>query len=146
MNESPFLDSVYALNDAKPAFFEVAGSEHTGGGLVAAVGRVAHRWVLLERHSRNATSNVVLFDQISLLQNRLVNLGLMMSHVQLKAGSHKYARQSLTELATDIASLNASRVKALSNDRSVASTITHEQFAGLTRFLQDGTQMTPSLT
>lgn len=30
--------------------------------------------LLLERHSRNATSNVVLFDQISLLQNRLVNL------------------------------------------------------------------------
>ncbi len=67
-----------------------------------------------------------------------------MSHVQLKAGSHKYARQSLTELATDIANLNASRVKALSNDRSVPSTITHEQFAGLTRFLQDETQMTPS--
>lgn len=102
--------------------------------------------LLLELHSRNATSNVVLFDQISLLQNRLVNLGLMMSHVQLKAGSHKYARQHLTELATDIASLNDARVKALSNDRSVASTITHEQFAGLTRFLQDGTRMTPSLT
>lgn len=102
--------------------------------------------LLLERHSRMATSNVAFFDQVSLLQNRLVNLGLMMSHVQLKAGSHKYARQSLTELATDIANLNASRVKALFNDRSVASTITHEQFAGLTRFLQDGTKMTPSLT
>jgi hypothetical protein len=102
--------------------------------------------LVLERHSRIANSNVALFDQISLLQNRLVNLGLMMSHVQLKAGSHKYSRQSLTELATDIASLNASRVKALSNDRSVASTITHEQFAVVTGFLKYGREMTPSLT
>lgn len=102
--------------------------------------------LVLDRHSRIANSNVALFDQISLLQNRLVNLGLMRSHVQLKAGSHKYSRLNLTELATDIATLNKSRVEVLSNDRSVASMITHEQFADLTRFLQDGTKMTPSLT
>ena len=43
--ETPVSDSVYALNDAEPAVFKIAGTEDIGGRLVAAVRRVAHRGV-----------------------------------------------------------------------------------------------------
>lgn len=102
--------------------------------------------LLLQRHSGIASSNVALIDQVSLLQDRLVNLGLMRAHVQFKAQSLRYSQQNLKELGADIAKLNAQRVGALSSDRSVASTLTHEQFSGLTRFLQDGKSMIPALT
>jgi hypothetical protein len=102
--------------------------------------------LLLQRHSGLASSNGAVLDQISLLQNRLVNLGLMRAHVQFKAESLKYSQQNLTELGTDIASLNGQRVEALSSDRNFASTLTHEQFGDLTRFLQDGRSMIPALT
>ena len=45
MSESPVSDSVYALNDAEPAFLKVAGTEYIWGSLVTAVGQVAHRWI-----------------------------------------------------------------------------------------------------
>ncbi|MNC70304.1 hypothetical protein D3C75_1210990 [compost metagenome] len=45
IRETPVSDSVYALNDAEPAVFKIAGTEDIGGRLVAAVGRVAHRGV-----------------------------------------------------------------------------------------------------
>lgn len=101
--------------------------------------------LVLERHAAIPASATQRLSDVKLLQDRLVNLGLALSHVQAKSGAVKFAHESLAQLESDIRALNAQRVEGLTSDRAAASRITHEQFAGLTNFLQHGKQMLPAL-
>lgn len=100
---------------------------------------------MLERHAVLPASSVQRLSDIRLLQDRLVNLGLVLSHVQAKTGVVKYAHESLKQLETDVGILNAQRIEGLTNDRATASRVSAQQFAGLTEFLQHGKKMMPGL-
>lgn len=102
--------------------------------------------LVLERHAPIADSHIERLGEISLLQDRLVSLGLMMSHVQMKTGAVKFSRECLTQLKNDLTRLNTQRIETLSSDRSVASRITQAHFTSLTSFLQHGKKMMPALT
>lgn len=101
--------------------------------------------LVLERHAAIPASTVQRLSDIRLLQDRLVNLGLALSHVQSKSGAVKYAHESLAQLEADVRALNVHRIEGLATDRVTASRISHEQFADVTDFLQHGKQMLPAL-
>lgn len=101
--------------------------------------------LVLERHAPIADSHIERLGEISLLQDRLVSLGLMMSHVQMKTGAVKFSRECLTQLQNDLTRLNTQRIETLSSDRNVASRITQAHFTSLTSFLQHGKKMMPAL-
>lgn len=102
--------------------------------------------LVLERHALIPESSIERLGEIKLLQDRLVNLGLMLSHVQMKSGAMKHSRESVMQLDSDLTSLNARRVDVLINDQAVASRISHPQFADLTGFLRRGKQALPALS
>lgn len=102
--------------------------------------------LVLERHARIAGSNVGSFGEISLLQDRLMNIGLMLSHVQMSAGSPKYGQECLAGLADDISMLNKCRIEALSGNRDVASQMTMDHFSNVTSFLERGKKVVPALS
>lgn len=102
--------------------------------------------LILEKHALIAASNIDCFSEIALLQDRLLNLGLMMSHVQLIADAPKYAQEFLMELAKDIATFNTRRIEALMSDRAVASRMSATHLADLTAFLQNGSAMVHALS
>ena len=101
---------------------------------------------MLEKHAPIAASNVERLSEIRLLQDRLVNLGLMMAHVQMKAGALKYSRECVVQLESDLTALNTRRVEVLICDRELASKINHRQLTGMTNFLQHGKHVLPALT
>lgn len=102
--------------------------------------------LVLEKHAPIAASSVARLGEIALLQDRLVNLGLTLSHVQMRTGAVKYSRECMVQLETDLKALNAKRIEVLINDSKVASTIKHDQFNHMTNFLQQGKQILPALT
>lgn len=102
--------------------------------------------LVLEKHASIPASSVERIGEIKLLQDRLVHLGLMLSHVQMKTGAIKQSHESVKQLESDLTSLNARRVEVLVNNRAIASIITPSQFSELTGFLQQGKQMLPALT
>lgn len=102
--------------------------------------------LVLEKHALIPHSSIECLGEIKLLQDRLVNLGHMLSHVQLKTGAFKHSRESVMQLESDLTALNARRVDVLINDQAVASKITHSQFADLTGFLRRGKQTLPALS
>ena len=102
--------------------------------------------LVLERHATIAASNFDRLGEITLLQDRLVNLGLMLSHVQMRIGAAKHGRDCLLQLEDDIRTFNTKRVEILASDRDLASRVTSTQVADLTTFLQNGKNMRPALT
>ena len=102
--------------------------------------------LVLERHAPIAGSNIGSFGEIVLLQDRLINMGLMLSHVQMSAGAPKYGQECLVGLADDISALNKRRFEALSGDRDVASQITIDHFSNVTSFLERGKKIVPALS
>ncbi|WP_448245048.1 hypothetical protein [Pseudoxanthomonas mexicana] len=101
--------------------------------------------LVLERHAVIGASNLMNFNEVELLQNRLVNLGLGLTHVQLKSGAPGYGRTTLSQMASDIGTLNANRIEALRSE-DVATRIDRVQWTKITDFLKSGRDMTPSLT
>ncbi len=101
--------------------------------------------LVLEKHSSIAVSSVTRLSEITLLQDRLVNLGLTLSHVQMRTGAVKYSRECMAQLETDLKALNAKRIEVLTSDSNFASTITYDQFSRMTNFLQEGKQILPVL-
>lgn len=131
---------------AAQQFCEQGDVEHLKG-LIAPLHREYQLTKLvLEKHASLAASSVVRLPEITLLQDRLVNLGLTLSHVQMRAGSVKFSRESMVQLESDIKGLNAQRIEVLTSDSSIASTIKHDQFTHITNFLRQGKQMLPALT
>ena len=103
--------------------------------------------LVLQRHAVNAASNneARLID-IQVLQDRLVNLGLFLSHIQTKVGARERGQETLRNLAQDLEELNGSRVQALTSDRQFAFSITEDQLSKVTSFIQQGQQAIPALT
>lgn len=102
--------------------------------------------LILEKHALIPDSSIERLGEIKLLQDRLLNLGFMLSHVQMKSGAVKHSRESVMQIDSDLAALNARRVDVLINDRAVAAKISHPQFADLTDFLRRGKQALPALS
>lgn len=102
--------------------------------------------LVLEKHASIAESSVLRLPEITLLQDRLVNLGLTLSHVQMRTGAIKYSRESLMQLEIDIKGLNAQRIEVLTSDSEIATTIKRDQFTYMTNFLRQGKQMLPALS
>lgn len=102
--------------------------------------------LVLEKHAPIAASSMGRLDEILLLQDRLMNIGLMLSHVQMRAGAPKYGQECLIGLADDISALNKCRVEALSGDRDAASQMTVELFTKVTSFLERGKRVVPALS
>ncbi|MFJ4376456.1 hypothetical protein ACIP1T_28050 [Pseudomonas japonica] len=135
-----------ALTLTARQFCELGEVEHLKGLIAAFHKEYQFTRLVLEKHAPIAASSVERFAQIRLLQDRLVNLGLMLAHVQMKAGAAKYSRECVAQLERDLIALNQRRVEVLSSDRAIASRITHGQFADITNFLQQGKQLLPALS
>jgi hypothetical protein len=101
--------------------------------------------LILEKHAPIAASSVERLGEISLLQDRLVNLGLMMAHVQMKTSAPRFSQECLTQLGSDLRNLNAKRIEVLGSDRRVSAQVTQAHFTDLTNFLQLGKKMMPAL-
>jgi hypothetical protein len=101
--------------------------------------------LVLEQHAAISASNIFRLDEIGLLQDRLVNIGLMRSHVQMKIGSFNYAKEALDHLNEDLTSLNKTRVHTLSNKESAFS-IPEANFGKIISFLEQGKILKPALT
>lgn len=97
--------------------------------------------LILEKHASIANSNVERLGEIELLQGRLVNLGLMMSHVQIKAGAVKHGRECIQQLSSDLTNFSTKRIEALCVDRSIASTAPQSRLSEVKSFLQNGKAM-----
>ena len=127
-------------------FCEQGDVEHLKGLIAPFHKEYQFTKLVLEKHAAIAASSVVRLPEITLLQDRLVNLGLTLSHVQMRTGAIKYSRESMMQLETDIKNLNAQRIEILTSDSKIASMIKHDQFMHMTNFLQQGKQMLPALT
>lgn len=102
--------------------------------------------LVLEKHALIAASSVARLGEIALLQDRLVNLGLTLSHVQMRTGAVKYSRECMVQLETDLKALNAKRIEVLTSDGKIASAIKRDQFNDMTNFLLQRRQISPALT
>ncbi|WP_339508539.1 MULTISPECIES: hypothetical protein [unclassified Pseudomonas] len=102
--------------------------------------------LVLEKHAPKAASNIDRLNEISLLQDRLVNLGLMLAHVQMKSGAPRFSQECLTQLGSDLRNLNERRIEVLNSDRRLAARVTQSHLTDLTNFLQLGKKMMPALT
>ncbi len=102
--------------------------------------------LVLQRHANKAASNVDRLNDIQVLQDRLVNLGLFLAHVQIKVGARKRGQESLQHLAQDLEELNGNRVKALTSDRDLSFRITEDQLSNVVSFIENGKQAIPALT
>lgn len=100
--------------------------------------------LILERNAPLKASNLDRFSEISLLQDRLVNLSIVLTHVQVKCGSPAYGRKSLTQLADDVRMLNAKRIESMLTD-DVATEVNRSRFAEISDFLKSGRDMIPAL-
>lgn len=101
--------------------------------------------MVLQQHAPLAAGSIDRLHEIALLQERLVNLGLMLSHVQLRTGAAKYSHECLTQLSSDLREFNRQRIEVLTSDSNIASKLTQERFAEVTDFLQRGKQILPAL-
>lgn len=101
--------------------------------------------LILGRHAPIGRNSLERLGEIQLLQDRLVHLGLGLTHVQLKGGSPSYGKASLIDLAKTIGDLNAKRIDAmLSCD--VATKMNQTSFTEITRFLKSGKEIAPALS
>ncbi|MCC4618407.1 hypothetical protein LL972_20840 [Xanthomonas campestris pv. asclepiadis] len=101
---------------------------------------------VLQRHAIKASSNVDRLIDIQVLQDRLVNLGLFLAHVQTKVGARKRGQETLQTLAQDLSELNGKRVMALTSDRDLSFRITEDQLSHMVSFIKNGKQAIPALT
>lgn len=101
--------------------------------------------LVLERHAHVAASNMDRFSDIEVLQDRLVQLGMVLSHVQVRTGGHKFGQESLNGLAADITRFNVKRVEVMSDDRDVAARMTRSHLDNVMTFLRQGKDIVPAL-
>lgn len=101
--------------------------------------------LVLERNALIGASNLDNFNELELLQSRLINLGLGLTHVQMKTGAPAFGRATLIELSSDISSLNAKRIEAM-RSVDVATRMKQAQLAKISDFLKSGRDMTPAIT
>lgn len=101
--------------------------------------------LVLELHAPKAESSLGRIGEISLLQDRLINIGLGLTHVQMKSDYATHGKASLTQLAEDISALNNERIDALMAD-DVATSVSRTIFDQITSLLNSGKKVIPALT
>lgn len=101
--------------------------------------------LVLQRHASRISSNMDRFDEVELLQERLVHVGLLMSHIHVRLVQPQYSKDSLLNLSSDIKALNKTRIDLLSNDQDIASQMLKTDFTNVISFLNRGKQMLPAL-
>lgn len=101
--------------------------------------------LILQKFSVEAASNIDHFNEISLLQDRLTNLGLLLSHVQLNANAPSFASAQLRQLSSDLATLNQDRISALSKDQTTAFRMPKEKFSEVLSLLARTRDTLPAL-
>ena len=101
--------------------------------------------LVLQKHATLATSSVDRLNEISLIQDRFLNIGLLLSHVHMRIGAAKYAEDVLRNLSCELSSLNAIRVEALGMDKDLAFRIPASHMPNLVRFLEKGKSVIPAL-
>jgi len=127
-------------------FCELGDVEHLKGLIAPFHKQYQFTKLVLEKHALIAGSNVERLGELELLQGRLVNIGLMMSHVQIKTGALKHGREGIQQLSGDLVNLNTQRIEALCGAPLIASRITHTHFGEVKKFLQNGKTIIPALT
>lgn len=101
--------------------------------------------LLLERLSEQKALSKNEIHNIQTLQNRMVNLGMLLAHVQLRMGAANSALDSVNHLSASLTKLNSNRVNALTSDRDEASRITLEHFEEIKKLLDLGKKTQPAL-
>lgn len=93
-----------------------------------------------------STSSVERLDEVSLLQERFINIGLLRCHVQMNIGAVTYAEQAIQDLISGLSSLNAARVEHLKHDKHLASRMPATHLPKLMTFLERGKKIVPALS
>ena len=102
--------------------------------------------LVLQKHAALAVSSVDRLDEISMIQERFLNIGLLLSHIQMRIGATKYAEGVLRDLASELASLNVMRVEALELRKDLAFRTPAAHLSKIVMFLQNGKNVIPALT
>jgi hypothetical protein len=102
--------------------------------------------LILQNHAIIAASSIEHLSTITLFQERLVHIGLLRSHVQMKVGAPQHAEESLNDLLTELPSLNAARVEHLLKDEGMAARMPADHFPELLNFLDQGKAVLPALS
>jgi len=102
--------------------------------------------LILQKHASIAGSSIEHLPTIALFQERLVHIGLLRSHVQMRVGAPKYAEESLQDLLTELPALNATRVESLLKDKQMAIQMPADHFPKILDFLEQGKAILPALS
>lgn len=102
--------------------------------------------LILQKHASIAGSSIEHLPTIALFQERLVHIGLLRSHVQMRVGAPKYAEESLQDLLTELPALNATRVESLLKDKQMAIQMPADHFPKILDFLAQGKAILPALS
>lgn len=102
--------------------------------------------LVLQAHAGRAVSSIENLPTIELLQERLVHIGLLRTHVQMKIGAPKYADASLQDLLTELPALNAARIECLLKDQRTATQMPADHFPKILDFLGRGKAILPALS
>jgi hypothetical protein len=102
--------------------------------------------LILQKHAGIADSSIEHLPTIALFQERLVHIGLLRSHVQMRVGAPKYAEESLQDLVTELRALNATRVESLLKNKQMAIQMPADHFPKILDFLSQGKAILPALS
>lgn len=102
--------------------------------------------LILQKHAGIAVSSIEHLPTIALFQERLVHIGLLRSHVQMKVGAPKYAEESLQDLLTELPALNTTRIECLLKDKQMATRMPADCFPKILDFLGQGKAVLPALS
>lgn len=127
-------------------FCEMGDTEHLKSILLPIIHEYEFTKLILQKHSVLATSSIDRLNEITLLQERFIHIGLLRSHAQMKIGAVKYAEDALHDLISELSSLNATRVKTLAQDKDLASRMPATHLSKIVAFLEHGKKIVPALS
>ena len=100
--------------------------------------------LVLQRHSRRIDASAAFVDEASMLQERLVHLGLVQAYVQQRLCLPNAASETMTDLAHELGSLNEHRIERL-RPIEVASSMPRENFDNVARLLRRAKDVSPAI-
>lgn len=140
--EAQFRSLVLSANQ----FSEGGDTQHLKALLPEITKEYEFNRLILQAHAGRALSSIESLPTIELLHERLVHIGLLRTHVQIKIGALKYAEASLQDLLTELPALNAARVECLLKDQRIATKIPADHFPKILDFMSKGKAILPALS
>lgn len=101
--------------------------------------------LVLQKLADEPASNVDQFDEVELLHGRFTNLGLLLSHVKIRANAPLLASEQMRHLSEDLIALSHARIEALTNDQDTAFRLPKERLAQVVSLLSRNKEMLPAL-